>query len=231
MKKLQLHPQTAGNEQLYREALYEMVRDKKGVLIDLGSGNGEDTRVLANEGRFSQTFCVDYDAGLVKQAASLGFLGVVADFNLCLPFKSAFADVVVCNQVIEHIARTDLLMQEIYRILKPGGMAIVCTPNLAAWHNIYALVRGWQPFSMQISDDVYLGNPKHPHYQKKISEHQAHLRVFTRLSLEELALHHGFGCVKVSSVGFYPFIHSRLSRRLAQLDPHHAAYLLAELIK
>ncbi len=39
-------------------------------------------------------------------------------------------DTVVSFQVIEHIPNDRLFLQEIYRVLKPGGKAIISTPNI-----------------------------------------------------------------------------------------------------
>ncbi|GAB3660613.1 hypothetical protein GCM10028791_34650 [Echinicola sediminis] len=39
-------------------------------------------------------------------------------------------DTVVSFQVIEHIAEDKLFLEEIYRVLKPGGKAIISTPNI-----------------------------------------------------------------------------------------------------
>lgn len=48
--------------------------------------------------------------------------------NLSLP--DACADVVICNQVYEHVQSPELLIQEIYRILKPSGYCYFAGPNL-----------------------------------------------------------------------------------------------------
>lgn len=39
-------------------------------------------------------------------------------------------DFVISFQVIEHIEDDDLFVKEIYRVLKPGGQAIITTPNI-----------------------------------------------------------------------------------------------------
>ena len=38
-------------------------------------------------------------------------------------------DIILCIEVIEHIARSDIFLQELMRLLKPGGAVIVTTPN------------------------------------------------------------------------------------------------------
>lgn len=50
--------------------------------------------------------------------------------DICeLPFKDNSYDVIFCNHVLEHIPDDDKAMEELYRILKPGGMAILQIPQ------------------------------------------------------------------------------------------------------
>lgn len=44
---------------------------------------------------------------------------------------SEFADVVLSSEVAEHLLQPRLLFEEIWRLLKPGGRAVVTTPNLS----------------------------------------------------------------------------------------------------
>ncbi len=46
-----------------------------------------------------------------------------------IPFGSTLFDAVVSFQVIEHIEQDDKFVEEVYRVLKPGGVAIISTPN------------------------------------------------------------------------------------------------------
>lgn len=49
--------------------------------------------------------------------------------DICnLPFSNQQFDWVVCNHVLEHIPNDKIAMQEIYRVLKPGGIAILQVP-------------------------------------------------------------------------------------------------------
>lgn len=48
---------------------------------------------------------------------------------LALPFKDNSFDVVFCNHVLEHIIDDKKAMQELYRVLKPKGMAILQIPQ------------------------------------------------------------------------------------------------------
>jgi len=50
--------------------------------------------------------------------------------DICdLPFKDNEFDVILCNHVLEHIEDDSKAMQELYRILKPKGMAILQVPQ------------------------------------------------------------------------------------------------------
>ena len=50
--------------------------------------------------------------------------------DICnLPFKDASYDVILCNHVLEHISDDTKAMQELYRVLKPNGMAILQIPQ------------------------------------------------------------------------------------------------------
>ena len=49
--------------------------------------------------------------------------------GVSLPFKTANFDVVICLEVIEHILDHDKLLTEIRRVLRPGGVSIISTPN------------------------------------------------------------------------------------------------------
>ncbi|MBQ0736396.1 class I SAM-dependent methyltransferase [Aquimarina celericrescens] len=50
--------------------------------------------------------------------------------DICnLPFKNDEYDTIFCNHVLEHIPDDTKAMQEIFRVLKPGGMAILQIPQ------------------------------------------------------------------------------------------------------
>tara|TARA_Y100000815_G_scaffold256955_3_gene265114 strand:- start:19585 stop:20355 length:771 start_codon:yes stop_codon:yes gene_type:complete len=50
--------------------------------------------------------------------------------DICaLPFKDDEYDIIFCNHVLEHIPDDDTAMSELYRVLKPGGKAILQIPQ------------------------------------------------------------------------------------------------------
>jgi SAM-dependent methyltransferase len=50
--------------------------------------------------------------------------------DICdLPFQDNSYDIIFCNHVLEHIPDDTKAMQELFRVLKPGGMAILQIPQ------------------------------------------------------------------------------------------------------
>jgi SAM-dependent methyltransferase len=50
--------------------------------------------------------------------------------DICdLPFKENEFDVIFCNHVLEHITKDTKAMQELYRVLKPGGFGVFQIPQ------------------------------------------------------------------------------------------------------
>lgn len=59
-------------------------------------------------------------------------LSPIADVkaDICnLPFENNSYDIILCNHVLEHIPDDTKAMQELYRVLKPNGMAILQIPQ------------------------------------------------------------------------------------------------------
>jgi SAM-dependent methyltransferase len=61
------------------------------------------------------------------------------DFDLCLPLpdgEGQVADVVICEQVLEHVRDPMLASANLLRMLRPGGLAIINTPFLVRIHKV-----------------------------------------------------------------------------------------------
>lgn len=70
----------------------------------------------------------DYTAG-DKRTAGYRYPKEVIDLDITKPpYKDNTFDVVMCNHVLEHIKNDGQAMREIYRILRPKGIAILLIP-------------------------------------------------------------------------------------------------------
>lgn len=73
------------------------------------------------------------------------------------PFPNDRFDVLLCRHVLEHLDETDKVMEEFFRILKPGGEAIIEVPH----YTYVEAYRHWQHrrfFSMGSLDYFHPGN-------------------------------------------------------------------------
>ena len=62
---------------------------------------------------------------------------VAADAQL-LPFADQCFDLVLCSEVLEHLAKPEYAVDEFARVLRPGGKLVVTVPN---WYNTWGLAR------------------------------------------------------------------------------------------
>lgn len=205
-------------------------KDKKANLIDLGCNDGEWTEKLAERIGSKKIFGIDLIEERLKLAKKKNIITKRSDLNKKFPYKNDEFDVAHANQVIEHLNDTDMFVSEIYRILKKDGYAIISTENLASWHNIFALILGFMPFSltnttMKTAD---LGNPLAPHNGEEFYESDSwqHQRVFTTKGLKHLFELHGFKVEKIMGAGYYPFGNS-----LEKFDKNHCAFITFKIRK
>jgi SAM-dependent methyltransferase len=107
-------------------------------ILDLGAGDGRHSALLAR--RAYAVIGLDYQllplrfAQLLVPNQNVHF--VCADGTL-LPLQSRAFDWVTCFDVIEHVPepRAAQLIQEAYRVLRPGGTLAITTPNRTSLHN------------------------------------------------------------------------------------------------
>ncbi len=53
---------------------------------------------------------------------------------MALPVRDAVFDTVLCNEVLEHVPEPAILISEAARVLKPGGILILTTPQTWGLH-------------------------------------------------------------------------------------------------
>lgn len=95
-------------------------------VLDIGCGIGTYVRRFADFTNHS--FGIDVDAERVAEGArSIANLQVAASEHL--PFPDGTFDVVVLNEVIEHVQDDEKTIAEAMRILRPGGRVVIFAPN------------------------------------------------------------------------------------------------------
>jgi 2-polyprenyl-3-methyl-5-hydroxy-6-metoxy-1,4-benzoquinol methylase len=128
-------------------AIYDLIerliaeRGLTGKILDYGAGVGQFTRRLLALERFDSVSATDIMGPPSDLHGRIEWME--QDLNMVLPCQEATFDVVVAPEVIEHLENPRFTVREIFRILRPGGTAIVTTPNNESWRSLIALlVRG-----------------------------------------------------------------------------------------
>jgi SAM-dependent methyltransferase len=193
------------------------------TFCDLGCGDALLTERIARAVGAGRVAVVETYDPHVGAAESRGFEVTRDDLNGALSLASTSFDIVLANQVIEHLYDTEQFLAEATRILRPGGTLIVSTENPASWHNIAALALGWQPFSLAnvSSRKTGIGNPfSLAPQQEGWPFPMQHHRLFTPKALRELFALEGLENVRCLGAGYYP-----LPGRIGLVDPTHAAFI------
>lgn len=96
-------------------------------VVDIGCGSGPMSRMLAREGR--TVLGIDLSMDEITEAKRLGPGPWARADALHLPVADGSADVVVSSMALAVIEQTDDLLDEISRVLRPGGMFATITPT------------------------------------------------------------------------------------------------------
>jgi len=193
-------------------------------VVDLGCGKGDFALKVKGRVNCKEIYGVDVWEDALAEAQSKGIKAEKMDLNEELNFPDSEYDVVVSNQVLEHLFFPSKFIQEVYRILKVDGYAVISTENLSSWDNVISLLFGYTPFSMEF-DRIKIGNPLSPHNKEKRGEYPSHVRIFSFQGLIDLFKFHGFEIEKVSASGYLPF------NFLANLDKRHARFIIVKMRK
>lgn len=120
-------------------------------VLSVACGNGYGEAMFAKAGA-AQVYGFDVSQEAIAfaqanyQAANLKF--AVGDATK-LPLPDSAVDVVVSFETIEHIENDKAYLKEIRRILKPGGVALISTPNRAKSLRNYFAKRPPNPYHVR----------------------------------------------------------------------------------
>jgi arsenite methyltransferase len=133
----------------------QFAKIKKGdVVIDLGSGAGNDAFIARSEtGETGKVIGIDFTPAMIakarENAEKLGFHNVEfrqGDIE-SIPVTSNVADVIVSNCVLNLVPNKDNVFKEIFRVLKPGGHFSISD----------IVLEGTLPANIQQAAEMYAG--------------------------------------------------------------------------
>jgi len=99
-----------------------------GAAIELGCGTGKNTALLARVA--DRVLALDLSEGMIRRAqekvAADNLLFCLADITRPWPCAEAWADLAICNLVLEHIEDLGAVFAQASRALARGGRFFVC---------------------------------------------------------------------------------------------------------
>jgi methionine biosynthesis protein MetW len=167
------------------------------AIIDIGCGRGFLLRTLMNRDPSLVAYGVEVSQAQAREARSAGITVFEQNVETGIALPDQSVDVAVLGEVIEHVFDPDACIEEVRRILRPGGALIVTTPNLASWLNRILLCLGVQPVFSETST-----RKKYGHWLRALGQGkdtvQGHLKLFTLGALTQMLADLGFEVVSAT---------------------------------
>jgi len=119
-------------EHIYRYRFATKYIHGKDVL-DIASGEGYGTAALTQGGSKS-VIGVEIDLKSVEHSREKYNIDVRQGDATKIPLVDNSVDVVISFETVEHIVDTSAFISECARVLRPGGMIVISTPNVAEYN-------------------------------------------------------------------------------------------------
>lgn len=175
-------------------------------VLDLGCDFGFVLRHLPSNLR---RLGVDVSSLALESLQSAGIETLRCDFdNNPLPVESGSFDLILANDVIEHVLHTDHVLNEINRVLRPGGVLIASIPNVN------------QPVSFILQHILDLTPMFSARYRS------LHYRDFSNRLFTKILEIHGFDVLSQQGTYIFPFENNRASHLIAKMIPRWGAQIL-----
>jgi SAM-dependent methyltransferase len=102
-------------------------------VLDVGCGEGGISIAFSKEGK-NDVYSIDINPTRVKKSKARAreekaMINLLIADGLSLPFKLGTFDIIICNDVIEHVPKPQQLAKEVHRSLRNGGFLYLSAPN------------------------------------------------------------------------------------------------------
>lgn len=115
-----------------------------------------------------------------------------------IPFKDNFFDEVYCKGLFEHLKNPNEYLKKVFRVLKPGGNAVIITDNAFYWV--------WM-----LNNSLHLGGYERPQYPD-----DCHYALYTETHLKNHLSKSGFSDIK-TELQFQPVYSSFIRKILCKI--------------
>lgn len=182
---LDIHLRSGPQMLQYRSVVRDLADRRPGRILDWGCGFGQVTALLCAEGLDAVAFDFDPEVDKPTKRPLERYPEIEAQFSpdpVRLPFSAESFDTVLSCGVLEHVHDPDASLEEIHRVLRPGGTFFVTNlPNRFSYTERIARVLGH-------------------YYHGKLPDD----RVYTKRTVSDLLERHGFELVEFRRVHMLP---------------------------
>jgi SAM-dependent methyltransferase len=197
------------------------------VVLDLGCATGAAVTYVADQLGIATRHGVDIDRERLEQAADLGVVTHAVDLDgERVPLDDNSVGLVTSFGAIEHLVWYDHFLDEVARVLAPGGWFLLAAPNLGSYINRLALLFGYQPRDVEVSERgpaAILPVYRDPAQVAPLG----HVHSVTLRCMRELVGRHGLVVEKVAGSSPYPRRLTRLADAVfARIPSWSRRYLL-----
>ena len=173
MKELQSKkPKVSPDWVACKEIISDLKLTADSLILDVGSKDGEKAHYLITNGQV-----------LMSDISKKELSPFVLSDATKLPYSDNSFDLVTILHVIEHIKNHKEALQEIFRVLKKDGTALIVTPNEARFTKICSVILR----TFALSPNKYPLNPDH-------------VLEYSGKGIENLMKHSEFGNYKIDPV-------------------------------
>jgi 2-polyprenyl-3-methyl-5-hydroxy-6-metoxy-1,4-benzoquinol methylase len=170
-------PINAGYSSQQRAEMTEFIPLRRERVLEVGCGEGVFVSALIG---VKEAWGIEPSpaADIARQRLHRVFQSTFAEAEAELPLQ--YFDVIVCNDVIEHMSDHDDFLSRVGRYLAPGGRLVGSVPNVRFYNNLFQMLleKDWLYTQMGILD-------------------RTHLRFFTEKSLVACLRRHNFAVDKL----------------------------------
>jgi ubiquinone/menaquinone biosynthesis C-methylase UbiE len=155
-------------------------------ILDAGCGDGINlfglNKMINTHKWKSLIYGTDYNPLRLERASKFSFVEEIKQAPLDnLPYSDGWFDVVLCNQVLEHIPQDKKVLLEFKRVLRPGGLLILGVPN----------------------EGCAMAKLRNHVIQRSILLSTDHVNFYTEKSVSKLLTNSGFSILSAQKMGFF----------------------------
>lgn len=176
------------------EALSQSPAQERGCALEVGPGSGIYLPVLAE--LFTEVTASDIEESYLENAKKMisrhQNIKLELDDILHSNLPAAHFDLILCTEVIEHISDSQLAVSQIRRLLRPGGVLILSTPQRYSLLEITAKI-AFLPGIIQLVRIIY---------REPILE-TGHINLLTEHQVTEQLRQAGFQIIERYKSGLY----------------------------